>query len=111
MSLLPPSPPRPDGAIARGVRRAAGAAAARPKTAIALWLMLVVGCLVAGGMSGTRTLTDTETGAGQSKTADERIAAAGLADPAVESILVRSGETAATEAAASDLTAALARDR
>ena len=52
MSLLHPFPhSRPDGALSRGVRRAAGVAAPRPKTTIALWLVLVVGCLVAGGMT------------------------------------------------------------
>jgi uncharacterized membrane protein YdfJ with MMPL/SSD domain len=103
MSPLPPSPPRPDSALARGVRRIAGVAAARPKTAIALWMVLVVGCLVAGGLSGTRSMTDAETGAGESARADERIAAAGLSDPAVESILVRSGDANDTSAAAVDL--------
>src|SRR5918998_1074002 len=111
MSQLPLSPPRPDGALARGVRRAAGAAAARPKTAIALWLLLVIGCLVAGGMTGTRTLTEAESGAGESARADKRIAAAGLADPAVESILVRSTEPSASADAAADLTRRLGDDR
>jgi RND superfamily putative drug exporter len=111
MSPIPPSPPRPDGALARGVRRAAGAAAARPKTAIALWLALVIGCLVAGGMTGTRDLTDVESGAGQSAQADERIAGAGLADPAVESILVRSAEPGAGADAAAELTRRLEADR
>jgi RND superfamily putative drug exporter len=111
MSLMPLSPPRPDGAIARGVRRAAGAAAARPKTAIALWLALVIGCLVAGGMTGTQELTDAQSGAGDSAQADERIAAAGLADPAVESILIRSAEPAGSAGAAADLTRRLEADR
>ena len=111
MSLLPPSSPRPDGALARGVRRAAGVAASRPKTAIALWLVLVIGCLVAGGMSGTRTLSDAESGAGESQRADERIAQAGLADPAVESILIRSADPTASADAAADLTRRLQADR
>ena len=103
MTPLPPSPPRPDSALARGVRRVAGIAAARPKTAIALWMALVVGCIVVGGMSGTRSMTDAEAGAGESAQADERIVAAGLADPAVESILVRSADARDTAAAAADL--------
>ena len=98
-----PSSPRPDGALARGVRRVAGVAAARPKTAIALWLVLVVGCIVAGGLSGTRAMTDAESGAGESARADERIAAAHLADPGVESILVRSAAAEQTAAAAREL--------
>ena len=103
MSLHEPSPPRPDGALARGVRRVAGVAAGRPKTAIALWLVLVVGCIVAGGMAGTNAMTDTEAGAGDSRRADQRIEASGLADPAVESIMVRSADAQTTAAAAGDL--------
>ena len=103
MSLLPPAPLRPDSALARGVRRIAGVAAARPKTAIALWMVLVAGCIVAGGTAGTRSMTDAEAGAGESARADRRIAAADLADPAVESILVRSDDAQATGAAAADL--------
>ena len=64
----------------------------------------MVGCVFAGGAAGTKTLSDTETGAGQSKTADERIEAAGLRDPAVESVLIKSGDPATTAAAAADLT-------
>ena len=109
MTASPLLPPRPDGALARAVRRAAGAAAARPRTAIALWLVLVVGCVMAGGMAGTRTLTETEAGVGESARADERIEAAGLRDPAVESVLVRSGDAQATRAAADELVARLDR--
>jgi uncharacterized membrane protein YdfJ with MMPL/SSD domain len=109
MTASPSLPPRPDGALARTVRRAAGAAAARPRTAIALWLVLVAGCLVAGGMAGTRSLTETEAGVGESKRADQRIEAAGLRDPAVESVLVRSDDAGATRAAADALVARLER--
>ena len=78
MTASPGVPPRPDGALARVVRRAAGAAAARPRTAIALWLVLVAGCVLAGGMAGTRSLTESEAGVGESQRADERLAAAVL---------------------------------
>jgi uncharacterized membrane protein YdfJ with MMPL/SSD domain len=109
MSLHAPSPPRPDGALARGVRRVAGVAARRPKAAIALWLLLVVGCTVAGGLAGTRSMTDVESGSGESARADKRIEASGLADPAVESVLVRSGDAQQSAAAADDLQALLDR--
>ena len=89
MAESPNSQPRPDGALARGVRRAACVAAARPRTAIALWLILGIGCVFAGGMAGTRSLTETESGAGESQRPDQRIEAAGLRDPAVESVLSR----------------------
>ena len=103
MSLHPHSSPRPDGALARGVARVAGVAAGRPKAAIALWLVLVVGCIVAGGMTGTRSMTDAEAGAGESAKAEQWIEAAGLQDPAVESILIRSGDAKQTAGAAADL--------
>ena len=103
--------PSADGALARGVRRAAGVAARRPKTAIVLWLLLVVGCLVAGGMSGTKELSDADSGAGDSARAEHRIADAGLQDPAVENILVRSSDPATTQKAASDLEQRLDRER
>ncbi len=93
MSLHPTSP----------VRRIAGVAARHPRAAIALWLALVIGCIVAGGMAGTRAMTDTEAGAGQSAQADKRIEAAGLDDPAVESVLIRSGDARQTASAAADL--------
>jgi putative drug exporter of the RND superfamily len=111
MTESPHIPPRPDGALARGVRRAAGVAAARPRTAIAVWLVLVIGCVFAGGTAGTRMLTETEAGVGESSRADERIEAAGLRDPAVESVLVRSDDAHATGAAADALTERLDRVR
>jgi RND superfamily putative drug exporter len=111
MTASPQLPPRPDGALAPLVRRAAGAAAARPRTAIALWLMLVAGCLLSGGMAGTRSLTETEAGVGESQRADQRIEAAGLRDPAVESVLVRSDDAGSTRIAADALVARLELER
>jgi uncharacterized membrane protein YdfJ with MMPL/SSD domain len=94
---------RGDGALARFVRRAAAASARWRKTTLVLWLALVVGCVAAGTMTGTQKLTEAESGVGQSASADARIADAGLKDPAVESILVRSSDAARTRAAAADL--------
>jgi uncharacterized membrane protein YdfJ with MMPL/SSD domain len=99
----------PDGALARLVRRAAGAAARRPRMMIVFWLVFVVGCVAAGAMTGTQSLTDSEAGTGESARADARIAAAGLERPASESILVRSGDPARTRAAAAALEARLDR--
>jgi uncharacterized membrane protein YdfJ with MMPL/SSD domain len=98
-----------DGLLARAVRRAAGRAARYPKAMIGLWLVLVVGLSVAGGMAGTRYIRDSDSGTGQSARADRRIAAAGLEDPAAERILLRSGDRAATAAAAADLERRLER--
>jgi uncharacterized membrane protein YdfJ with MMPL/SSD domain len=92
-----------DGALARVVRRVAGASARWRKTTLVLWLALVVGCVAAGAMTGTQKLTDAQAGVGQSASADARIAHAGMKDPAVESILVRSSDAAGTRAAAADL--------
>jgi uncharacterized membrane protein YdfJ with MMPL/SSD domain len=97
--------PRTDhetGPLARAVQRVAGASARRPKTTIALWFVLVAGCLLAGGLTGTKTLTDD--GIGESARADQRLAQANLEDPAVETILVRSNDAATTTAAAQALT-------
>jgi len=98
-----------DGLLARAVRRAAGASARRPKTMIVLWLIFVIGCVTAGAMTGTKTLTDEQAGVGESARADGRTAAAGLEGPAVERILVRSGDPAATSAAAGALERRLER--
>ncbi|MEN3283967.1 MAG: putative drug exporter of the superfamily [Solirubrobacteraceae bacterium] len=92
-----------EGALARVVRRAAGASARWRKTTLTLWLALVVGCVAAGTMTGTQKLTDAQAGVGQSASADARIADARMKDPAVESILVRSSDSARTRAAAADL--------
>jgi uncharacterized membrane protein YdfJ with MMPL/SSD domain len=92
-----------DGVLARVVRRAAGASARWRKTTLALWLALVVGCVAAGTITGTEKLTDAQAGVGQSASADARIADAGMKDPAVESILVKSSDPARTRAAAADL--------
>jgi uncharacterized membrane protein YdfJ with MMPL/SSD domain len=96
-------PHGPDGVLARVVRRAAGASARWRKTTLVLWLALVVGCVAAGTMTGTEKLTDAQAGVGQSASADAQIADAGMKDPAVESILVKSSDPARTRAAAADL--------
>src|SRR4051794_41558984 len=100
MSSTPSPTPPADGALARLVARAAAGAARRPKRMIAAWLLLVAACLVAGSMAGTKQLTHTQAGTGQSLAADQRIDAAGLGEPATDSILLRSGSPSATAAAA-----------
>ncbi|HWK24980.1 MAG TPA: MMPL family transporter [Solirubrobacter sp.] len=91
------------GLLGRITRRSAAASARRPKTVVALWLLLVVGFAVAGGMTGTKMLTGADAGVGESSRADARLAAAGLQDPAVESVLVRSSSAARTSAATADV--------
>ena len=99
----------PDGALARAVRRVAGASARRPRRVIALWLLFVVAASLAGAMTGTKQLTDSQQGTGESARADRQIAAAGLRQPAAESILVSSRDPAATRAAERALEARLKR--
>ncbi|WP_210492652.1 MMPL family transporter [Patulibacter sp. SYSU D01012] len=102
-------PERPPTGLARLVLRAAGPARRRPRTTIALWLLFVVLCTLAGGLTGTRGLTDAEQGIGESGRADARLDAAGLRAPASEVVLVRSATAAATARTADRLVARLRR--
>jgi uncharacterized membrane protein YdfJ with MMPL/SSD domain len=92
-----------NGPLTRLVRRVAGGATRRPKAVLALWLLLVVGCVAAGGLTGTKTLSGASAEVGQSASADRALDHAGLGDPAVESIVVRSGSPAVTKAASTAL--------
>ena len=76
------------------------AATRRPKTTIALWLLLVVGLHRDGRDDRHQTIGFSEGGTGESARADKLLKAAGLQDPAAEQVLVRSGDPAATRAAA-----------
>jgi uncharacterized membrane protein YdfJ with MMPL/SSD domain len=105
MAHTPPT----QGVLARFVRRAASGSARRPKTMIALWLLLVVGCLTAGAMTGTKELSGPDAAVGESGRAEQRLEDAGLQDSAVESVLIRSDDAATTRAAADALTADLGR--
>ena len=94
--------------MVRLVRAAAHTAQRRPKTIIALWLLLVVVCTAVGAMVGTRSLTDTQSEIGQSARADRVIERAGLEPAAVESVLVSSSSAGATAQAATALQTRLA---
>ena len=85
-------------------RAAAAAAARHPRRTIALWLVLVAGCLVAGSMVGTAQLSDTASETGESQKADRRIDQARLQEAPSESILVRASDRATTDATVADLT-------
>ncbi|HEX4009167.1 MAG TPA: MMPL family transporter [Solirubrobacteraceae bacterium] len=89
--------------MARGVSAVAGGAARRPKLTIALWLVLIAACLLAGAQVGTRMLSDAASGTGQSAQAQSRLSAAGLRAPAVENVLVRSSSAAKTTRAVTAL--------
>ncbi len=96
-----------DGALARVVRRLSRAAARRPRITIALWLLLVAACVMAGMTAGTKQLTNAQSGVGESARADAIVAQAHLTRPAQESILVRSAGAARTESAVRALEARL----
>ncbi len=97
------STPAPDSGLARIVLRLTRAAAGRPRTTIALWLALVFACVAAGAAVGTKSLTNSQTGVGESARADSLIARAHLTPPASESILLRSVDAASTAAAVRSL--------
>jgi RND superfamily putative drug exporter len=105
-TMLPPRPAEPPvrDRLRRVVQAIALVSARRPKTMIALWLAIVAGCLVAGGMAGTTQLTGTQSGVGESRHADERLAAAGLRSRAGETFLVRARDAARAGDAAAALT-------
>jgi RND superfamily putative drug exporter len=104
----PNHPARPS-LIGRITRRVAGASATRPKTVIALWLLLVAGLVYTGGVVGTKTIGTADSGVGDSGLALEQLADAGLADPAVESVMIASDDPATTASAVAALNRKLAK--
>jgi uncharacterized membrane protein YdfJ with MMPL/SSD domain len=123
MSTTTSLPPRPSGrrrrgsrrpddgprGLARFVRGAARASARRPKLVIALWLALIVACFAGGSIAGTRSLSDVDSGAGQSKTAAQRLEHAGMMNTFTENVIVRSGSAAKTRHTLAAVTAAAGR--
>jgi uncharacterized membrane protein YdfJ with MMPL/SSD domain len=93
------SSPEPPGRLARAVSAISGASARHPKTIVALWLVLIAGCIFAGAAAGTRTLSDAGSGTGESARADAALSTAHLTSPATESVLVSSGRAPSTAAA------------
>jgi RND superfamily putative drug exporter len=69
--------------------RAGRWSAAHRKKAILGWLVFVVLATVLGGMVGQRTIAEEDYGNGQSKVADQAIAAAGFPEEAGEQVLVQ----------------------
>ena len=66
---------------------------------VALWLVLIAGCIFAGSAAGTKILSNAASGTGESARADAALTAAHLKSPAVESVLVSSGSAHGTSAA------------
>jgi uncharacterized membrane protein YdfJ with MMPL/SSD domain len=104
MSSNPPSTPPGVGVLGRATAAVAGASARRPKTVIVLWLVLIAGLVFAGTSVGTKSLTDAESGVGESAKAQALLDRADLRDPAVESVLVHSTDAKTTAKATADIT-------
>ena len=85
------------------ISRIAGAASRRPKTTIALWLVFVVGCVFAGATAGTKAITGADDEVRETAKAERALERAGLDDPDVESVLVRSSSPTATREAVASL--------
>ena len=111
------TPPRPNdarGAVRDGARMPTPSPSSaprprRPKTTIALWLLLVVGCTATGAHRPAPARSASPRAGPASRPAPTRCSkAAGLQDPAAEQVLVRSGDPAATRAAAAAVTERLA---
>ncbi|MGK2932640.1 MAG: MMPL family transporter, partial [Solirubrobacterales bacterium] len=98
------------GILSRLTRRSATASARRPKTVIALWLVMVFGLFAVGTMTGTEMLAGNDQNVGESKAANALLADAGLGDPAVENLMVSTDSPSATKAATADLVATLQQD-
>ncbi|GHJ28926.1 membrane protein [Streptomyces hygroscopicus subsp. sporocinereus] len=79
------------------------------KTAIIGWLLFVVVVAVVGGMSGSREMTNSENGSGDSARAAKILEDAGLQTPAGEMVMLRSDRPDGWRDAARDLSARLER--
>ncbi len=75
----------------KGIAARAGHwSATHRKQAIGFWIAFVVISLIGGGAVGQRTLTDSESGVGQSKAGKMTLNDKGPKDPASESVLIQS---------------------
>ncbi|WP_458085700.1 MMPL family transporter [Streptomyces malaysiensis] len=79
------------------------------KTAIIGWLLFVVVVAVVGGMSGSRQMTNSENGTGDSARAEKILEDAGLQTPAGEMVMLRSDRPDGWRDAARDLSGRLER--
>jgi uncharacterized membrane protein YdfJ with MMPL/SSD domain len=107
--FTPHSVSQSPGRLARAVSSISGASARHPRTMVALWLVLIAGCIFAGAAAGTKTLSNAGSGTGESARADAALSAANLKSPATESVLVSSGRAHSTGAAVKALEAGARR--
>ena len=76
-------------------------ASARHRRAVLIgWVLFVVACVFAGGIVGTRSLTDAQSGNGSSARGLQTLLNAHLAEPASESVLVQGADPSAVIRAA-----------
>jgi RND superfamily putative drug exporter len=83
-----------------------------PWWAIGLWLAFVVAAVLAGGMTETKQVTDSDVRGGESGRAAEMIESAGFDEPDTENVLITSDgawDAAEAEAAAADVADRLGR--
>ncbi len=85
------------------VRVAARVSARRPKLVITLWLVLIAGCVIGGGLVGTRRLSSADSGSGESGRAELQLQHAGLLNTFTEGLIIKSGSAAPTDHAAAIL--------
>lgn len=84
-----PSAPPPRTGGHHPLRRLAAWSIRHRALAIVLWLVLIAGAVLAGGMSGTRMLTDGEAGSGQSARADLALERSAFPSRLQERVLIR----------------------
>lgn len=101
-----PPPELPVEGIARGVHAIARVTSRFRKTTVLLWVLFVIGCIVAGAATGMQTITE-DGGVGDSGKAEAIIAASDLADRPTEVVLVKSSSAAKTDQIAAALQAEL----
>src|SRR5215472_5204980 len=90
---------RTTGSPRRGLAATLGGWSARHRMiAIGAWLLFVIGATVLGGAAGRVGLPDYRQGAGDSARAEQILAAANIARPATELVLVRSTSASVTAA-------------
>ena len=93
----------PTRGLAGLVQRATRSSGRHPKTAIALWLVLIVGLVAGGSLVGMRELSPLEAGVGESGDAERVLADAGMREAATESVLVSAADPSTAESDAADL--------
>ncbi len=85
----PPSTPPPRGDGHHPLRRLAAWSIRHRALAIVLWLVLVAGAVIAGGVTGTRMLTGGEAGSGPSARADLALERSAFPSDLEERVLIR----------------------